>query len=80
MIFLQTPLIHDTQSGGPPVIHQKNLEGLIMNTIGSAAPIVYGGILTETSRGMPSKSHIPVIRSKTQPKKEGMVPYAGKYY
>lgn len=51
-----------------------------MNTIGSAAPIVYGGILTETSRGMPSKSHIPVIRSKTQPKKEGMVPYAGKYY
>ena len=80
MVFLNTPLIHDTRSGGPHTIHQKHLEGLVENTIGDAGAKVYGGVLTQTARGMPSKSHIPVIHSKTNPKKEGMTPYAGPKY
>jgi len=80
MVFLQAPLLRNTQQGGREIIHQKHLEGLIVNTIGTVGPKVYGGVLTETARGMPSKAHIPVIRSKTQATKEGQVPYAGPKY
>ena len=76
MTFLNTPLVTDTRGGGPHVIKQKNIEGLIENTTGSAMNLVFGGVLTETS-GRSPKTKIPVIHSKTQPKREGMVPYAG---
>jgi hypothetical protein len=80
MVFLNTPLIQNTTQGSRPVIHMKNLAGLVENTIGSAAPKVIAGVLTETARGMPSKSKIPVIHSKTQPMTQGQVPYAGPKY
>ena len=80
MVFLQHPLLHDTRQGGPHVIHQAHLMGLVENTIGDAGAKVYGGVLTETARGMPSKSHIPVIHSKTHSERMGQVPYAGPKY
>ena len=79
MVFLKTPLVTDTRGGGPHVIRQQNIEGLVQNTTGSAMNVVIGGVLTETSERSP-KSKIPVIHSKTQPKREGMVPYAGQKY
>ena len=80
MVFLNTPLISNTIQGSRPVIHQAHLQGLIENTIGTVGPRVYGGVLTETARGMPSKSKIPVIHSKTQAERMGQVPYAGPNY
>ena len=79
MVFLNTPLISNTTSGGPHIIRQKHLEGLIENTTGSFINKVIGGILTETVRGNP-KAHIPVIHTKTHPKTMGQVPYAGPKY
>lgn len=80
MVFLNTPLVENTTQGGRAVIHQANLAGLVENTIGSAAPKVFAGVLTETARGMPSKTKIPVIHSKTQAEKMGQIPYAGPQY
>lgn len=77
MVFLNTPLVENTTQGGRAVIHMANLQGLIENTIGNAGPQVFAGVLTETARGMPSKSKIPVINSKTQAKTQGQIPYAG---
>jgi hypothetical protein len=79
MVFLNTPLVSDTTSGGPRVIPQKHLQGLVENTTGKFMAEVIGGILTQTVRGNP-KSHIPIIRSKTQAATMGQVPYAGPKY
>jgi hypothetical protein len=79
MVFLNAPLISDTTSGGPHVINMKYLQGLVENTTGKFMPEVIGGVLTQTVRGTP-KSHIPIIRSKTQAATMGQVPYAGPKY
>lgn len=80
MVFLSTPLISDTTVGVMKAVHQKHLEGLIENTTGTATQLIHSGVLTETARGMPSKSHVPVIHSKTHAKTMGQIPYAGKMY
>ena len=80
-MFLNMPLITDTRVNSLGVIPMKHMEGLLDNTMGSSGErVLTNGIVTDTTRGIKSSSHIPVIRTKTNPKRMGQIPYAGKQY
>jgi hypothetical protein len=83
-------MVTDTKIGVRKVIHPKLIDGLVQNTTGMASmsPLV-GGVITQTTRGVPT-GHASSMKDsvmkhegfdvKTQPKRYGQIPYAGRKY
>lgn len=84
-MILKAPLISDTRTGKDGAVHARHLEGLVVNTTGSAgAMAAMNGVLTDTRIGTPhssSRELLPaMMKTKTHSKTMGQVPYAGKNY
>ena len=78
-------IISDTKVGVKKVMKPVHLEGLIVKTTGDIARMpVVSGIITQTTRGAGSVKDSVMKHEgydvKTQPKRYGQVPYAGKKY
>lgn len=84
-MILKAPLVSNTRTGKDTGASAKHLEGLVVNTTGTAgAMAVMNGVLTDTRVGTPhssSRELLPaMIHTKTHSKTMGQVPYAGKKY
>lgn len=78
-------IISDTKVGVRKVMKPVHLEGLIVKTTGDIARMpVVAGVITQTTRGAGSVKDSVMkhdgMEIKTQPKRYGQVPYAGKKY
>lgn len=78
-------IVTDTKVGVRKVVAPQHLEGLVMKTTGDAARMpVLAGIITQTTRGAGGVKDSVMKHDgydvKTQPKRYGQVPYAGKKY
>ena len=77
--------VQDTTVGKQKSVSNAHLGNLIANTVGEPGgrPIM-DGVLTDTKQGA-KMTNVPELhkisnRGKTQPKRMGQVPYAGKKY
>jgi len=77
--------ISNTLAGKDKDVHMKHLDYLISNTTGirEQNPLMEG-VITKTTEDTPD-SHTPTIhknhnKSKTNPRTEGQVPFAGSKY
>lgn len=84
--MMREPIIHDTMVNAPRDIKEKHLAGLVSRTTGVAqgSPVMTG-VLEKTVPA--SRRDVPEIHKvakhdvgKTQSKRMGQVPYAGKKY
>lgn len=78
-------MVTDTKIGVRKVIHPKLIDGLIENTTGDASRVpLVSGVITDTTRGVKivkdSVMKHDGLEIKTQPKRYGQTPYAGKKY
>lgn len=78
-------IIHDTMVNVPKDIKEKHLDSLISKTTGvPMAKPVMDGVITKTtpeSKAVPEYHKVPDKEvGKTQAKRMGQVPYAGKKY
>ena len=82
---MQKTLVENTKVGLRNPVQMKYKGKLILErTGGQAEAPMYSGMITDTLVGIKSKD-VPELpkthnRGKTQPKKYGQVPYAGKLY
>ena len=84
--LMREPILHDTTQNAPKDVKEKHLAGLVSKTTG--VPLgkpVMTGVLEHTVPA--SRRDVPEIHKvpkhdvgKTQPKRQGQVPFAGKMY
>lgn len=84
-IVSSSMFVQDTTSGKHKSASDAHLGHLIANTVGEPrGKPVMDGVLTDTKQGVKDKD-VPEIhkvagKGKTQPKRMGQVPFAGKQY
>ena len=83
---MREPIIHDTMRNAPMDVKEKHLAGLVAKTTGvpMGSPTM-AGVLESTvpasRRDVPEIHKVPKADvGKTQPKRMGQVPFAGKKY
>lgn len=82
---MREPIIHDTMANAPKDVKEKHLAGLVSKTTGvpMGTPVM-SGVLEKTVTGrkdMPELHKMPKHEvGKTQPRKQGMTPFAGPKY
>jgi len=83
--LMREPILQDTMMNAPKDIKEKHLAGLVSKTTGvpMGSPVM-AGVLEKTT---PSRRDVPEIHKvpkaevgKTQPKRMGQVPFAGRKY
>ena len=84
-MILRAPLLTETRTGKAGDAVASHLEGLVVNTTGTAGVMAaMNGVLTDTRMGTPhssSRELLPaMIKTKTHAKSSGQVPYAGPKY
>ena len=83
--LMREPILHDTMMNAPKDIKEKHLAGLVSKTTG--VPLgtpVMAGVLEKTT---PARRDVPEIHKmpkgevgKTQPKRQGQIPFMGPKY
>ncbi len=84
-IVSSSMFVHDTMAGKSKSASDSHLGHLISNTMGEpTGKPVMDGVLTDTKQGVKSMD-VPELhkvsgKGKTQPKRMGQTPFAGKNY
>lgn len=84
-IVSSSMFVENTMANKPKSASDKHLENLVANTVGEpkGRPVM-DGVLTDTKQGVKDKDvpeiHKVAHKGKTQPKRQGQIPYSGKNY